>query len=233
MASTNLIQLSQDLAYKLQDPAASGTTDGERWTADGRLGYLRRAYRRFYRILTQLYPELVNKIFKADYQVSSSGLTSATGTFDISALDDVFEVFCKLPTDEEWNRATYVMPDEYISTYTSYSDFYDPNYNASTFYWSVLNDEIAVLPPMQYSLFYSYREDTAASLSYTDSVEVGDNDIDMSTIYWDILLSFAAAEAYMDIGQADMVAIYKKDVNEQLQLLAIDKQEKEKDDEMA
>jgi hypothetical protein len=140
----------------------------------------------------------------------------------------VYEVFCKLPGDEEWNRATRISPEEYVSTYTGYSDFYTPSYNNSTFYWSILDNKIYLLPGMEYNIFYSYRDDVASSLSYTT-----DNDIDMPSTYWDLILSLAAAEAYMDIGEVNMVNLYKADVNEQLQLLATDKQQKEEKDEMA
>lgn len=227
MAAPNLIQLSEDLAYKLQDPVATGQTNGERWTADGRLGYLRRAYRRLYRTLAQLYPELMHTVFKNYYKIATV-TTASSGTYDVSSYDEVFEVFVKFPTDEEWNRATYISPEEYISTYTGYSDFYNPDYNSSTFYWSILEDNIQVLPQLEYSMFFSFRDDIAASLSYT-----GDTDIDIPSEYWDLILSLAAAEAYMDIGQVDMVNLYKADVNEQLQLLAADKQRKEENDEMA
>jgi len=227
MATPNLIQLSQDLAYKLQDPAGSGTLPGERWTADGRLGYITRAYRRFYRILTQLYPELTFMVFKSNYKVRSTDTTDTSGTFDVSAYEEIYEVFCKMPTDEEWNRATYITPKDYVSTFTGYSDFYTPDYNSSTFYWSVISNNISILPQIQYSIFYSYREDDSSDFVYNTGT-----DLVMDPTFWDILLSLAAAEAYMDIGQMDMVNMYKADVSEQLQVLAVDKQQKEKTDEM-
>ena len=134
-----------------------------------------------------------------------------------------------MPTDEEWSMATYVSPDEYVSTFTGYSDFYSPDYNSSTFYWSIIGDNVSLLPQLQYSVFFSYRTDIAASLSYT-----GDDDIDIPSIYWDIILSYAASEAYMDIGDAKMVNLYGGDVNQQLQLIATVKQDKEhKDENMA
>ena len=228
MASPNLIQLSLDLAYKLQDPVATGQTDGERWNADGRLGYLRRAYRRLLRTLTQLYPELTSDMFKSHIKISSSDTTNSSGIFSIASLDYVYEVFCKFPTDEEWNRAEKISPKDYISTYTGYSDFYTPDYNASTFYWRIINDSIYLSPGMEYDMFYSYRDDVASSMSYT-----ADNDIDVPSTYWDLILSLAASEAYMDVGEIGMVNLYKGDVNEQLQLLATDKQMKEEKDEMA
>jgi len=227
MAAPNLISLSKDLAYKLQDPVASGTTNGERWTADGRLGYLRRAYRRLYRVLQQLYPELMHTVFKSFYKVATV-TTSAVGQYTASAYDEVFEIFVKFPSDEEWNRATYISPEDYISTYTGYSDFYNPDYNTSTFYWTIMNDTIYILPGMEYEMFHSYRDDVASTLSYT-----GDNDIDVPSEYWDIILSLAAQEAYMDVGDVNMVNIYKSDVDVQINFLNISKQQKEEDDEMA
>jgi len=225
MAAPNLIQLSQDLAYKLQDPVSSGTSNGQRWTADGRLGYLRRAYRRLLRTILMLFPSLANQVFKNFTNITTL-TTSVSGTFSFANYDEVFEVFCKLPDDEEYNRATYITPDEYISTYTGYSDFYNPDYNSKTFYWSVIADEVKVLPAMQYSVFFSYRKDLSQTMTYA-----GDVDIDVPGEYWDIILSLAAQEAYMDIGDVNMIEIYKKDVDLQINFIGTTKQMKENSDE--
>ena len=64
----------------------------------------------------------------------------------------------------------------------------------------------------------TYRPDKAKDVE--DGGQNGITDIDISTEYLDMLLSLASAEAYMDIGQLDLVNAYNQDAAGQLGLLA-------------
>src|SRR4030067_1907264 len=98
MATPILNIVSKDLAYKLQDPVTSGTTNGLRLSAAERFRYILRSYRRLLRIVTMVHPSLIQKLFQNYY-------TSATGTSDINGVvstmtypAEFLSVYCKRPT---------------------------------------------------------------------------------------------------------------------------------------
>lgn len=227
MATPTLEKASLDLAYKLQDPVASGTTDGARVTAAGRLGYIIRAYRRLLRIVTVLYPSLIQRLFQRYYTIVNTN-TNTDGTIDFIGTAEIYNLYCKRPTDEEYSKATWISPDKFLDVKMGYNALYVPNINTSTYYWTILDNEINVLPTIQYSLSYLARTDVARKVE--DSGYGGATDLDIPREFLDVLLSMAASEAYMDIGQADMANIFTSDVNSQLSLLTANKQEKQAED---
>ena len=227
MATPILNEISVDLSYKLQDPVASATANGTRVTAANRLSYITRAYRRFLRIVTMLYPTLITKLFQSYYNTATT-TTSNTGTLTYDAAE-IFEVFCKQPSDEEYNRAEAISPEDFLSVDAGYSALYEPDINTSAFYWSMMSGSVNILPRILYDVKISYRANVAKN------VEAGGyngaTDIDIPKEFTDLLVSLAAAEGYMDLGQVDMIQVYRGDVKDQLDILAGIKKEKEIKDE--
>ena len=228
MATPILNSVSKDLAYKLQDPVSAGTSDGVRVSADERLRYILRAYRRLLRIVTMLYPTLIQKLFQA-YYVPATGTTNATGQITTLGYAEVFDVYCKEPSDELYYKATYIAPNLYNDIDTGQNSFYEPDLNDDRYYWTRQNDDILILPAVELDYKIMYRADVALQ------VETGDYDgaydLDVPTEFLDLILSLACAEAYTDIGQMNMVQAYQGDVNNQLNLLASLYKKKEKDDD--
>jgi hypothetical protein len=111
----------------------------------------------------------------------------------------------------------------------SINEFYDPDLNTNRFYWSLISGNITVLPTLLLNLNFIARPAIA------DAIETsgygGATDIDVPTEHTDLLLGLAAAEAYLDLGDPNMVQAYKSDVLEQVQILAGIKQEKDAKDE--
>jgi len=225
MATPILNTVSKDLAYKLQDPVASGTTKGLRLSAAERFRYVLRSYRRLLRIVTMLYPGLIQKLFQNYY-------TSTTGTSDISGVvstitlpAEFLSVYCKRPTDEDYSKAEFVSPRDYLDVKTGQNAFYSPSINTSQYYWTRRNDDVQLLPQVQLAWEILWRQDRAAAME--SSGQGGDYDLDVPTEHLDLLLSFACAEAYMDIGQYDAASAYKQDAQEQLAILAGEAQKRE------
>lgn len=228
MATPILNQLSKDLAYKLQDPVSTGTANGARLSADERLRYILRAYRRLLRIVDMLYPSLIQKLF-TDYFVSGTGTTNSSGKILSPGYAEIFDVYCKEPSDEIYYKATFISPEKFYDIETGQNKFYEPDLNTDRYYWTRNSTDIFILPAVTLDYKIVYRADVAADVE--SGGYNGASDIDMPTEYLDLLLSLACSEAYMDIGQFNLVQGYKADVNEQLAILTTNNQMKEKKDD--
>lgn len=227
MTTSILNQLSKDLAYKLQDPVTDGATmNGKRITKDERLGYLIRAYRRMTRLITNLHPQLLNKlshILFSNISINSNSEGIITNTFNF---EEIYEIFCKEVTHEAYTKAVFIEPDNYLSVKEGENNFYVPDLNLKNYYWSLIDGKVNILPATTWECRIKYRKPIAADLTYN-----GTQDINIPNEFIDLLLSLACLEAYMDIGQADMINVYNNDVQLQLGLLRAEKQEKDKKDE--
>lgn len=229
MATPILEAVSKDLSYKLQDPVSSGTTNGERLTANERLVYITRAYRRLLRMVTMLYPALIAKLFNQYYNTTTI-TTSSSGTTDASAYAEVYTVYCKQPSDEDYSKADFMPADEYLDVKHGYNQFYNPDINSRQYYWSNIGGYVKLLPAVELDLEIAYRKNIAYLIE--SGGYGGATDVDIPTEHTDLLLSLAAVEGYMDIGQTDLVQMFASDVSSQLQILSGVKQEKEAKDEI-
>lgn len=221
MATPNLLELSRDLAYKLQDPVSNGSSNGERFTAYHRLRYIIRGYRRLLRLLEELLPEQINKIFTNYFKVnqftsSSVGILGMTA----SSIREALEVLVRWQSGtEEWIRADYIDPMDYLSIETGQNDFYSPDLNQQRVFWTMIGDNISLLPQVQYTMKVFYIG-SIPNFEYN-----GSTDIDMPIEFFDILLALAASEAYLDVGEFNMSTAFKGDANDQIRILATVKKE--------
>jgi hypothetical protein len=168
---------------------------------------------------------MIEKIFQAWYS-DITGTTNANGEITtLTTAAEVLDVYCKMPTDEIYNRAVFIAPDKYMDVKTGQNAFYSPNINTNQYYWSREGDDVRLLPPTTLSYQVMYRIDESALIESTG--QGGANDITIKSEFLDLLLSLACAEAYMDIGQYDAASAYKQDAAEYLALLAGDAQKKE------
>lgn len=231
MAKTILDKVSLDLSYKLQDPATAGSSSGVRLTAAERLGYIFRGYRRLMRLVTLLHPELLSLLFKR-YFITTTITTNDSGILTLEALPrtEVFSIYARQPSEETYKKVRYVAIGLGLDTEMGENEFYTPNLNTGQLYWYQESDNIHILPAVKYDIKLLYRPDILAiveSEGYS-----GTTDLDIPSDCIDILLSAACAEAYMDLGELQLVESYKKDLSEQLMILASTQQQKEKKDEL-
>lgn len=225
MATPILEKVSLDLSYKLQDPVSTGTSPGKRLTAAERLRYIISGYRRLLRLVTLLAPELTDKMFK-NYHLLFSGTTNLSGIITLPNAE-IFDVYAKQPNEEDYIKVTYINASLYRDISTEQNQFYKPDLNLKQYYWTIIEDDLYILPAVRYNIQVIYRPDTASLLTYG-----GTTDIDIPTEFIDLLTSLSAVEAYIDIGQLDIVQALKTDVTEQISILANVKKEKEQKDEI-
>lgn len=229
MATPILNQVSIDLAYKLQDPVSSGTGDGIRLSADERFRYIIRAYRRLLRMIMVLYPDLMQKVYH-DFYEEASGTTNASGQItSLTSWSEVFEVFTKQPTDEDYVRANFISPENFLKVKREENAFYTASLNTNQYFWTRRSNDIYLLPAVQLNYELTYRPDRAAEIETAG--QGGAVDLDVATEYLDLLLALTCAEAYLDIGQFNISGAYKQDAQEQLSLLVGLTQKKEAKDE--
>ena len=229
MATPILDQVSIDLAYKLQDPVSSGTGAGTRLSADERFRYIIRGYRRLLRMIMVLYPDLMQKVYH-DFYEESLGTTNASGQIALTDWSEVFEVFTKQATDEDYVRANFISPEDYLKVKREENAFYTASINTAQYFWTRRSNNIYILPAVQLDYELTYRPDKAAQIEAAG--QGGSVDLDIATEYLDMLLGVACQEAYLDIGQFNISGAYKQDVQEQLSLLVGLTQKKEAKDEI-
>lgn len=232
MATPILNKLSKDLAYKLQDPVSAGTANGVRLSASERLTYILRAYRRFLRLITMLYPNLIQKLFQSYYS-QGTGTTDTVGKISTLGYAEVFDIYCREPDDEDYFKALFIAPNLYYDIQDGQNSFYTPDLNTNMYYWTQIESEIFILPAVTLQYKILYRMDIASLIeNQMSGVGYGGaKDIDVPTEHLDLILSLASSEAYTDIGQPNMVQMYLADVNYQLGILNTVAKQKEKDDD--
>jgi len=230
--ATILTQISKDLAYKLQDPVATGTAPGARITADERLRYIIRAYRRLLRTVTLFYPDLIQKMFQRYYK-EQSGTSGSGGQITDAPYTQVVSVLCKRSVDTYYSKADYINPEDYPSIVNGINEFYTGNFEEGIYFWTILNTStvptIMLVPAgaLQYRIVYVPDNASIIEAGGYSGLE----DIDIPKEFIDLLLSMACAEAYLDIGQVDMFNIYNNDVTQQLSIFKAKTDEKENKDE--
>lgn len=232
MATPILTQISKDLSYKLQDPVSSGTASGARLTADERLRYIIRAYRRLLRTVTLLYPTLTYKIFQGYYEPVEGNSNAQGEIIGINAAEYV-SVHCKRSTDTDYVKATPISLEDYYSILDGENVFYKGDAESGIYFWvtkgATTTPIIYLLPKQTLSYRVIYRPNILAAIEtsgYSSAV-----DIDIMSDYVDLLISFAAAEAYMDIGQVDMYNLFNNDATQQLNVLVAKTEKEEQKDE--
>lgn len=229
MATPILDRVSKDLAYKLQDPVASGTANGARISAAERFRYILRGYRRLVRVVTTLYPNYVNKIFRSFFLVTG-GTTGNTGEWTIySHIGHIRELLAKEPAQETYERATYVEAEDWLSVKNGLNNFYNPDLNARQYYWTLHQSVIELYPPTTYNIEFTCNSDQSWLIEAGG--QGGSFDLDIPVEYLDILLAAAAAEAYLDIGQVDMANAFMNDYLGQLQAFSLKIQKMEQKNE--
>ena len=232
MATPILDQISIDLAYKLQDPVSLGTDAGVRLSADERFRYIIRGYRRLLRMIMVLYPDLMQKVYH-DFYTESSGITNISGQItDLTYWSEIFEIFTKQATDEDYVRANFISPEDYLKVKREENAFYTASLNTAQYFWTRRSNDIYILPAVRLDYELTYRPDKAAQIEALGQGNSEGVDIDIATEYLDMLLGVACQEAYLDIGQFNISGAYKQDVQEQLSLLVGLTQKKEAKDEI-
>ena len=225
MATPNLEQLSRELAYKLQDPVSSGSADGVRLRADNRLQYINAGYRRLINLTQTLYPELISRIFNNSDSVIT--LTSNSSGV-VTGLDyiEVYDILVRWPSGPTSAVYAYPLdPDEYLGVVGNVNQsFASPDLNTHTIYWTILDGDISIFPKIEYNeVTIRYKKDIV-DFAYTTQ------ELNVSKIYWEIILALAASVATNDLGEFNLSQAYYNDALTQLNVFNAKQQQREVED---
>lgn len=92
-------ELSEELSIKLGDAVSSGNSDGQIFTSDTRLGYIRRSYGKLNRVLKSLMrneaPEFTKSVDYIRYPITGYQEGSGVGKneYDLEAFTDIIDVY--------------------------------------------------------------------------------------------------------------------------------------------
>lgn len=202
-----IAKLSIDLSYKIFDPVSVYDENGKIFDAVLREAYLRRAYGKLARSLDVLHPD-IDQVFVDFYKLVNVDLTDLTIGDNIT-----YKRVYYRGKDNKLRRANELKPWEYLDYKAETDNLYVPS--PTKRYWAIIGDEIKLLPE-DISI---YREIIA--LSERTSFMISDNeDISLSSYYFDLLLNIAAAEAMMDLGRTDKYQMYQGAVGTELKLIS-------------
>lgn len=206
--------LSKALSVKLQDSVSAGDSNGNRYTADDRLTYINSGYKRLGFLVKSLYPEIYKEVFPDLLLISSTVTSASDGTYDYSVLnaDCIKELFCKLPSDEDWNRATYICLEDFLSVKNRMNKFYVPAAESQNYYWTIQQDKINILPELELSINFTYTRELY------EFTYAGSDDILIPSEFHHLVVNLACYEAFTDLGD-QKAQIYLQDTNNSLAVL--------------
>lgn len=237
--------IDYDLSLKLGDPVIDHG-DGQNFHLMDRLKYLSRAYGRLLRNLEKLardyQPHFSKQIEPVTLKLSKDNemLGNAISPVPVTgSIRRVVEMYVRLNNTlvssergaekstqpSAWHLVTNVNEDIYLSVKNGKNDLYTPSYDTKAFFYTVMGGLIYLLPEKA----KGYSE-----LSMVCQVDVVQLDlksvINMSNDYRDLLIVMAANEGMQDLARADKVALYSRDIQNELQILGISTQKFEKDE---
>jgi len=218
-------ELSRQFSYRIQDPVATGSEEGVRTSSTARLLYLLRAHRKLIRLIRILSPTQQVKIFR-DYFKTALVDTDDSGVLSASDYLEPKQIFVKYDTgSEDWIEAEEVAVEDWQTVSTGQSAFCTPNLEQEKIYWTLIDNEIRIVPEVQYSLNISYL------MTPPSYISLSANDLLITVDHYDLLLNTACSEFYLDAGDINLSTAYKNQVIEDIKLLAEEKQAKERKDE--
>lgn len=229
-----LDELSKALAYKIFDPVNSGTSDGNIFTKEHRLGYINRAYGKLVRTLEIIHPR-VTEVIK-DYFILSGEISGVPfkqlGYYELPFPCDVKDLFYHdapyFAQDNVWARADYIDPANYESAKLGLNIHYQPSQTYRV--WTLINKKIYMLPVAEEEVIEYTRIKYFAKNSFPNfdhSTGTGARDLFLSNDYMDILILMAAIEAMADKGEQVKYQLYTATLNAQLQLIDASKKMKD------
>jgi hypothetical protein len=212
---TEVKSLDTELSIKIGD-YVSDNGDGELFTQATRLKYIERAYNKTTRLLNlamdKYAPEFAKRVYTLEFKNVKNGEIIFSSGY--STIEQVVVAY-KIP-DTQKGTVSVAMKSEnttYLTTAYGINAQKRPDIKNGLIYYSIVNNKILLLPVYDY--------DTCNILYRKDGEKIEDINakIPFETNYIDLLLSFAAAEAMVDLGRGDKANAFYDDAYSQIKLL--------------
>jgi len=235
MATPKLEALSLQLSRTIHDPVNAGTTKGLIFTAEQRLDYINRGYLAMARALEAIHRDIsfVLPDFISTTEIINTTPGESIGDVDL-ILDnnEIYDVFYQAQGGEI-KRGDKIDAKEYYSVDLGYNEFYpkpifdtdtaNPLHYYNKAYWTILNGNIKLIPSPNEAGYL--RAIVVHKKNFEPFVYGSDDDLDIAKDYTDVLLLYAAREAYVDDGNASKYQTTSSHIAEQLKVIGVVKAE--------
>ena len=210
--------LDTELSIKIGD-YVSDNGDGELFTQATRLKYLERSYNKTIRLLNLAMDKYAPEFAKRVYTKKITKPELGTGEIDFNESYSSIEQLIVEYTVPDTGKGTVAvaMKSEYttyLTTAFGINAQKRPDLKSGLIYYSVVNNKIVLLP--------SYDKYLSCEILYKKAGEkIGtiNDKIPFEINYADLLLSFASAEAMVDLGRNDKANAFFDDAYSQIKLL--------------
>lgn len=207
------------LSSKIGD-TVNDNGDGILFKQSQRIEYIERAFNKTIRLIKLAMQKYAPMFVKRYYIKNFSESDIATGEINFQDDFSTIEQIKVTVTGREENGdyttiAMRLEEAKYISA--QILETRNPSFEDKTIYYSFINDKIVFLP----SPNVSYRYTNASILFTADGIKIKSiNDkLPIELSYVDLLLSFAAAEAMVDLGRGDKAGVFYDDAYSQIKIL--------------
>lgn len=210
--------LDNQLSIKIGD-FTRDNGDGILFTGPQRLKYLERAYNKTVRLLNismeKYAPQFTKRHYELKLNVENNQVTFNEGYSKINQIVVIYE-----NEDDQREYKTFVSKleeESYLATKYKLNEQRQPSFESKIIYYSIINDKINLLPEAIFP--YNYKNITI--LYNKDGIEIDSiNDkIALEKGYIDLVLSFAAGEAMVDLGRGDKANAFFDDAYSQIKIL--------------
>lgn len=215
---TDIKSLDIELSIKVGDYVGDNG-DGNLFSQNMRLKYLERAYNKTIRLLSlamdKYAPEFARRYYTKLFMKSDIKNSEIEFTEGYSVIEQV-TVSVIIPGGNGKAETISAMKsdnDIYLTTKAGLNTQRKPSLENKLVYYSIVNNKIVLLPQVEYqSCEILYKKDGEKISSINDKIP-------LETNYTDLILSFAAAEAMVDLGRGDKANAFYDDAYSQVKLL--------------
>ena len=210
--------LDTQLSLKIGD-YVNDNGDGLIFTQLARLNYLEKAYNKTVRLLNISMEKYAPQFAKRHYLISV-GITKSKAKID-NGYSKINQIVVHYQSEDKQEYTTFAAKldeESFLATKYKLNDQRSPDFKDKIIYYSVINDEIHFLPEDNNS---NYEYIRASILFLKDGVEIKsvNDEIALEKNYIDLILSFASAEAMVDLGRGDKANAFYDDAYSQIKLL--------------
>lgn len=213
--------LDYELSVKLGDPVTDNG-EGETFTKEDRINYLRNGYSRLSRLLRILMRDYQPDFNKQRKIYKYENPDTAMFSFSIPAyisIDDVFLTVKYQASDKSYKTVTkqcaYISSTSYLSKKYGVNQVSVPSYEGDQYFYTIIDNKITFLPDSKTGQVVSFE-----MIYLPDLVKWEDNEeVPITREYLDLLLDLACVFGMQDIARGDKVQLIESSVFENLKIL--------------
>lgn len=210
--------LDTQLSLKIGD-YVNDNGDGLIFTQLARLNYLEKAYNKTVRLLNISMEKYAPQFAKRHYLINIDNIINSKVRIE-NGYSKISQIVVHYDNEEGQQYTTFAAKldeESFLATKYKLNDQRSPDFKEKIIYYSVINDEIHFLP--ESDNYFIYRKVNILFLKDGIEIKSVNDEISLEKNYIDLILSFAAAEAMVDLGRGDKANAFYDDAYSQIKLL--------------